>query len=100
MSNVRKEELTRYVELLVHLKANGVRCDDKIEEALEELHKTLIKKANHTFSTASVIDGSGNIIASGGTINSGTIIRSGGITEDVSGWGATKQDGNPFDRFI
>lgn len=98
MSNFRKEELTRYVELLVHLKANGVRCDDKIEEALEELHKTLIKKTNNTFSTASVIGGNGNII-SGGTIDSGVIIR-GGITEDVSEWGRPNSNENPFDKFI
>ena len=40
----RKEELTRYIELLINLKANGVNCDGKIEEALEELHNIMIDK--------------------------------------------------------
>lgn len=38
----RKEELTKYIELLAHLKMTGIECDKKIEEALDELHGFMV----------------------------------------------------------
>ena len=43
----RKEELTKYLELLIGLRVSGIECDEKIQEALEELHSITINKANN-----------------------------------------------------
>ena len=43
----RKEELTKYLELLIGLRISGIECDEKIQEALEELHSITINKANN-----------------------------------------------------
>ena len=58
----RKEELTKYLELLIGLRISGIECDEKIQEALEELHSIMISKINnaianpHGWSTTDTIE--------------------------------------------
>ena len=44
-NSIRKEELREYIELLAKLQDRDIRCEDKIERALKELHNLIFPQA-------------------------------------------------------
>ena len=42
MMSRRKEELIKYVNLLMNLKENGFKCDNELGQAVKELHTIML----------------------------------------------------------